>query len=115
MKQISFSDVGVVVNSMEELDDIYLIYTALDIEFADVFKDHCIEAQEHNLVGYSIQSTRGDIKTTLDEDYIYVSIIKYPISYSIDKLDFAVACQLLKSNQTDELIAHLNKYCKEYK
>ena len=115
MKQISFSDVGVVVNSMEELDDIYLIYTALDIEFADVFKDHCIEAQEHNLVGYFIQSTRGDIKTTLDEDYIYVSIIKYPISYSIDKLDFAVAYQLLKSNQTDELIAHLDKFCKEYK
>lgn len=71
--------------------------------------------EEHKLEGYFIQSTRGDLKTTLEEDYIYVSIIKYPIRYSIDKLDFVVACQLLKSNQTDELIAHLNKYCKEYK
>lgn len=115
MKQINFSDIGVVVNSMEELEDSYLTYTALDISFADNFKDHCIDAQEQNLVGYFIQSTRGDIKTTLEQDYIYVSIIKYPIKYSIDKLDFAVACQLLKSNQSDELLAHLNKYCKEYK
>ena len=115
MKQINFSDIGVVVNSMEEVDEIYLTYTALDISFGDIFKDHCIDAQQHNLVGYFIQSTRADIKNTLDEDYLYISVIKYPIRYSIDKLDFAVACQLLKSNQTDELIAHLNKYCKEYK
>ena len=115
MKQINFSDVGVVVNSMEELDEIYLTYTALDISFGDIFKEHCIEAQQFNLVGYFIQSTRGDIKTTIDEGYLYVSLIRYPIRYSIDKLDFAVACQLLKSNQTDELITHLNKYCKEYK
>ena len=113
MRQINFSDVGVVVNSMEELDEIYMTYTALDIPFGDNFKDHCIEAQQFNLVGYFIQSTRGDIKTKLDEDYLYISIIKYPIKYSIDKLDFAVACQLLKSNQTGELKAHLNKYCKE--
>ena len=115
MKQINFSDVGVVVNSMEELDEIYLTYTALDISFSDLFKDHCIDAQEHNLVGYFIQSTRGDLKTMLEGSDLYVSIIKYPVRYSIDKLDFVVACQLLKSNQTDELIAHLNKYCKEYK
>ncbi len=115
MKQINFSDIGVVVNSMEELDEIYLTYTALDISFTDNFKNHCIDAQQHNLVGYFIQSTRGDLKTTLDGDYLYVSIIKYPITYSMDILDFAVACQLLKSNQSDELTAHLNKYCKEYK
>ena len=115
MKQINFSDIGVVVNSMEELEEIYLTYTALDISFEDVFKDRCIDAQQHNLVGYFIQSTRGDLKTTLEEDYLYVSIIKYPIRYSIDKLDFAVAYQLLKSNQEDELIAHLDKCCKEYK
>ena len=115
MKQINFSDIGVVVNSMEELDEIYLTYTALDISFGDIFKDHCIDAQQHKLVGYFIQSTRSDLKTTLDGPDLYLSIIKYPIRYSIDKLDFAVACQLLKSNQTDELIAHLNKYCKEYK
>ena len=115
MRRINFSDVGVVVNSMEELEEIYLTYTALGISFGGIFKDNCIDAQQHNLVGYFIQSTRGDIKTTLDGDYLYISIIKYPIRYSIDKLDFAVACQLLKSNQTDELIAHLAKYCKEYK
>lgn len=115
MKQINFSDVGVVVNSMEELEEIYLTYTALDIEFADNFKDHCIDARQHNLVGYFIQSTRGDIKTTLDDPHVYVSIIKHQIRYSIDKLDFAVAYQLLKSKQTDELTAHLNKYCKEFK
>ena len=115
MKRINFSDVGVVVNSMEELDEIYLTYTALDIEFEGVFKDRCIDAQQFNLVGYFIQSTRGDLKTTIEEDYLYVSIIKYPIKYSIDKLDFAVAYHLLKSNQSDELTAHLNKYCKEYK
>ena len=115
MKQINFSDIGVVVNSMEELDEIYLTYTALDIEFEDVFKDRCIDAQQFNLVGYFIQSTRGDLKNKLEEDYLYVSILKYPVRYSIDKLDFAVAYQLLKANQTDELTAHLNKYCKEYK
>ena len=115
MKQINFSDIGVVVNSMEELDEIYLTYTALDIEFEDVFKDRCIDAQQFNLVDYFIQSTRGDLKTTIEEDYLYVSLLKYPIRYSIDKLNFAVAYHLLISNQTDELIAHLNKYCKEYK
>ena len=115
MKRINFSDVGVVVNSKEELDEIYLTYTALDIAFADNFKDHYIDAQQHNLVGYFIQSTRGDLKTTIEEDYLYVSIISYPIRYSIDKLDFAVAYHLLKSNQTDELKAHLDEYCKEYK
>ena len=115
MRQINFSDIGVAVNSMEEVDETYLTYTALGIEFADIFKDHCIEAQQHNLVDYFIQSTRGDLKTTLDGSDLYISIINYPIRYSIDKLDFAVACQLLKSNQSDELTAHLNKYCKEYK
>ena len=62
MKRINFSDVGVVVNSMEELDEICLTYTALDIEFEGIFKDCCIDAQQFNLVGYFIQSTRGDLK-----------------------------------------------------
>ena len=115
MRQINFSDVGVPVNSMEELDEIYLTYSALDISFGDSFKDHCIEAQQHKLLGYCIQTTRGDLKTTLDESHVYISIIKYPIRYSIDSLNFAVAYQLLKSNQETELKAHLNKYCKEYK
>ena len=115
MKQINFSDIGVVVNSMEELDEIYLTYTALDISLEDVFKDRCIDAQQHNLVGYFIQSTRGDLKNMSDGGDLYVSLIKHPIRYSIDKLDFAVAYHLLKANQSDELLAHLNKYCKEYK
>ena len=115
MKQINFSDVGVIVNSMEELDELYMTYTALGISFGDRFKNDCIDAQQHNLVGYFIQSTRSDLKTTLDGDYTYVSIIKYPIRYMMDSLDFAVAYQLLKSNQSDELTAHLNKYCKERK
>ena len=115
MRRINFSDVGVLVNSMEELDELYVTYSALDITFSDMFEEYCIGAQDHNLEGYYIQSVRGDLKAELDEDYLYVSLIRYPIRYSIDKLDFAVAYHLLKSNQTDELIAHLNKYCKEYK
>ena len=115
MKQINFSDVGVVVNSMEELDELYMIYTALGISFEDMFKAQTLEAQGCNLVGYFIQSTRGDLKTTLEGSDLYVSLINYSIRYSIDKLDFAVAYHLLKSNQSDELTAHLNKYCKEYK
>ena len=113
MKRINFSSVGVVVNSMEELDEIYLTYTALDISFGVIFKDHCIEAQQHNLVGYSIQTTRGELKTLLAGYDLDLSLIDYPIRYSMDKLDFAVACKLLQSNETDELIAHLNKHCKE--
>ncbi len=115
MRRINFSDVGVVVNSMQELEEIYLTYTALDIEFTDIFKDHCIEAQKHNLVGYFIQSTRGDLKTALSDHDLSISLVHYPISYSMSSLDFAVACQLLKLNETDELIDHLNKHCKEYK
>ena len=114
MKRIDFSDIGVVVNSIEELDEIYLTYTALDISFGDVFKEHYIAAQQHNLVGYFIQATRADLKNKLEDADLNVSIIKYPIRYSIDKLDFAVAYHLLKSNQSDELTAHLNKYCEVY-
>lgn len=115
MRRINFSDIGVVVNSMEELEEICMTYTALGISFADNFKDQCIDAQEHNLVGYCIQSNRGDLKTTLDGYYLYISIISYPIRYSIDKLDFAVACQLLMSNQEAELKVHLAQHCKEFK
>ena len=115
MRNINFSTVGVVVNSMEEVGDIYLTYTALDISFADIFKDHCIEAQQNNLVGYFIQATSAGLKTALDGYGLDLSLINYPIRYSMSSLDFAVACQLLMSNQSDELIAHLDKYCKELK
>ena len=115
MRRINFSAVGVVVNSMEELDELYMLYTALDIYFAGDFKEDSIEAQKLNLVGYYLQSVRSDLKTKLDEPHLYVSILKYPIRYVMDSLDYAVAYHLLKSNQTDELIAHLDKYCKEFK
>lgn len=115
MRSINFSDVGVVVNSMEELDKLYMTYTALGISFSEGFIAHAVEADGNNLVGYYLQSVRGDLKTKLDEEYLYVAVSKYPIIYTMDSLDFAVAYQLLKSNQTEELIAHLDKYCKEYK
>ena len=116
MKQINFSDIGVVVNSMEELAEIHLTYTTLGISFDASFDEHCLKAQRHSLVGYYIQPTKGGIKTeVVDSVEPHISIIHYPISYSMDKLDFAVAYHLLISNQTDELKAHLDKYCKEIK
>lgn len=115
MRRINFSDVGVVVNSMEELDEIYLTCTALGILFVDSFKDSCIKAQQHNLVGWFIQTTRADLETTLDGYDLELSLVSYPIRYSMSSLDFAIACQLLQSNKTDALIAHLDKHCKEYK
>ena len=78
------------------------------------FKEDCIDAQ-HSLTGWYIQTTAGSITSKLDEAGLYISLINYPITYSMDSLDFAVACHLLNSNQTEELIAHLNKYCKEFK
>ena len=115
MRQINFCDVGVPVNSMEELDDIYLTYSTLDISFGDCFKEDCIDAQKSNLAGWFVQCTDGTIDTKLTEDGLAISIINYPIKYSMESLDFAIACQLLLSNQETELKAHLNKYCKEYK
>ena len=114
MKQINFSDVGVIVNSMEDVAEIYLTYSALDIPFGECFEEDCKDAQ-HNLTGWYIQSTSGILTTNPDEDGLYLSLINYPITYAMDSLDYAVACQLLNSNQTEELIAHLDKYCKEYK
>ena len=115
MRDIRFSDVGVVVNSMEELDELYITYSALGITFSDLFEEHYVEAQDHSLVGCYIQSTRSDLEAELDEGYLTISIFKYPIVYTMDKLDYAVAYHLLISNQTDELKAHLDKYCKEIK
>ena len=114
MKQINFSDIGVPVNSMEELAEIYLTYSALGIPFGESFEEDCKDAQ-HNLTGWFIQSTSGILTTNPDEDELHLSLINYQIKYVMDSLDFAVACQLFNSNQTEELIAHLDKYCKEYK
>lgn len=52
MRRISFSDVGVPVNSMEELDEIHMTYTALGITFSDVFEENSVEANTRNLIGY---------------------------------------------------------------
>ena len=115
MRQIHFSDVGVVVNSIEELNEVYLTYTALGIPFKDNFEKDYEDAQKSNLVGWFIQCTDVTIETALFEDSLKISIIHHPIKHSMESLDFAIACQLLMSNQEDELIAHLDKYCKEYK
>ena len=113
MRDIHFSDVGVIVNSMEDVAEIYLTYTALGIPFGETFEEDCLKAQP-NLAGWYIQSTVGGLTTELHANDLLVSLIHYPITYEMDSLDYAVACQLLNSNQTDELIAHLDKYCKEY-
>ena len=114
MRRIRFCNVGVVVNSLEELNEIYLTYTALDIPFIDKFEEDYEDAQKSNLVGWFIQCTDGTIETKL-HDGLAISIINYPIKHSMESLDFAIACQLLMSNQEDELKVHLDKYCKECK
>ncbi len=115
MRSIRFSDVGVVVNSLEELNEIYLTYTALGIPFTDDFKEDYEDAQKANLVGWFIQCVDGTIETKVFKHGLEISIINHPIKHSMESLDFAIACQLLMSNQEDELIAHLNKHCKEIK
>ena len=115
MRQIRFSDVGVVVNSLEELNEIYLTYSALDIPFIDEFEEDYEDAKRSNLVSWFIQCTDGTIETKLTGEGLAISIINYPIKHSMESLDFAIACQLLMSNQEAELKAHLAQYCKEYK
>ena len=115
MRRIRFSDVGVVVNTIEELDDIYLTYSALGINIAGTFKKNYIDAQICNLQGWYIQCTHGAINTSLDGSVLVISLMDYPIRYSMESLDFAVACHLLNTNQEDGLLTHLDKYCKEYK
>ena len=115
MRHSNFRSVGVIVNTMEELYEIYLTYSALGIPFTDSFIEDFTDAQQANLTGWFIQCTDGTIGTKLNEDGLTISIIKYPIEYSMESLDFAIACQLIMSNQEAELKAHLDKYCKEYK
>ena len=115
MRRIHFAQVGVPINSLEELHEIYLTYSALDIPFAENFEEDCTDAQNSNLTDWFIQCTDGTIETKLFEDGLDISIINYLIKYSMESLDFAIACQLLMSNQEDELKVHLDKHCKEYK
>ena len=115
MRRIRFSEVGVPINSLEELHELYLTYTALGIPFIDEFEEDYEDAKRSNLVGWFIQCTDGAIQTKLPEDGLVISIINYPIKHSMESLDFAIACQLLMSNQEDELKVHLAQHCKEYK
>ena len=115
MRHIRFSDVGVIVNTVEELYEIYLTYSALDIPFAEDFTEDTADAIKDDLTGWFIQCTDGTIETKLTEDGLAISIINYPIKHSMDSLDFAIACQLLMSNQEAELKVHLAQHCKEYK
>ena len=114
MRRIYFRDVGVIVNTLEELQELCLTYSALDIPFAESFTEDFKNAQQANLTGWFIQCTDGSIGTKLNEDALDLSIINYPIEYSMESLDFAIACQLLMSNQEAELKAHLAQHCKEY-
>lgn len=116
MRSIHFSDVGVVVKSLEELDELVTLYNALDIDFDERFIRDSEDAKQTKLRDWYIQASRGDIKTRLGSNPdVSISILDYPITYAIDSLDFAVAYHLLKSNQEDELIAHLDEHCKEFK
>ena len=115
MRRIHFSDVGVAPKSLEELDELYLTYTALGIPIKDTYKENYEKAQNDNLTDWYIQCTRGDIGTKLDGAELDISLIQYSIKYSMKSLDYAVACHLLNTEKKDELIAHLDKYCKEYK
>ena len=115
MRQINFNAVGVPVKSMKELYELYLTYSALDIPFLDDFIAVCEEAQQCNLTGWFIQCTDGTIGTKINVDDLVISIINYPIEYSMESLDFAIACQLLMSNQEAELKVHLAQHCKEFK
>ena len=115
MRQIRFSDVGVVVNSLDELNEIYLTYSALDIPFAENFTEDYEDSKKSKLTSWFIQCTDGTIETKLTGDGLAISIINYPIKHSMESLDFAIACQLLMSNQEAELKAHLAQHCKEYK
>lgn len=115
MRHIRFKDVGVPINSLEELHELYLTYSALDIPFAEGFTEDTEDAIRDDLTGWFIQCTDGSIETKLTEDGLDISIINYPIKYSMESLDFAIACQLLMSNQEDGLKVHLAQHCKEYK
>ena len=115
MKQIRFSNVGVPINSLEGLYELYLTYSALDIPFAEGFTEDSVDAIRYDLTGWFIQCTDGTIETKLTQDGLAISIINFPIKHSMESLDFAIACQLIMSNQEDELKVHLDKYCKEYK
>ena len=115
MIPIHFARVGVPINTLEELHELCLTYSALDIPFADNFTEDTADAIRDDLTGWFVQCIDGSLETKLGKDGLALSIINYPITYSMESLDFAIACQLLMSNQEDELKAHLAQHCTEYK
>ena len=115
MRHIKFTSVGVLVNSEEELADIINMYTLLGIELSEGYEKDCENAKQLNFRGYFIQTDLSEIAKPGDVDLVTVSIVHFPISYVLDKVDFAVAFQLLKSEQLGELEVYLDKHCKEYK
>ena len=115
MRHIKFTSVGVLVNSEEELADITNMYTLLDIELSESYEKDCENAKQLNFRGYFIQTDLSDIAKPDDVDLVAVSIVRYPITYVLDKVDFAIAFNLLKSEQLAELEVYLDEHCKEYK
>ena len=115
MNNIDFTSVGVNVNSIEELDDIATLYTMLGVKFDFNFENHYEEAKRSDLTNYFIQTTFSNLSVVSDINELTVSIIKYPIKHEMDKLEYAVAYQLVAANKPEEAIAYMNEHCKEYK
>ena len=115
MRHIKFTSVGVLVNSEEELVDITNMYTLLGVKLSGGYEESCERAKECEFRGFFIQSDLSDIAKQGDIDLVAISIVRYPISYVLDKVDFAIAFNLLKSEQLDELKVYLDEHCKEYK
>ena len=114
MRHIKFTSVGVLVNSEEELVDITNMYTLLGIKLSEGYEKNCENAKQLNFRGYFIQTDLSDIAKPGDVDLVDISIIHFPISYVMDKVDFAIAFNLLKSDQLDELAVYLDEHCTEY-
>ena len=115
MNKIAFSEVGVRVNSEEELEDITNMYTLLGIELSESYERDCENAKHDKFRGWFIQTDLSDVSTPSDIEIVAINIVRHPIKYVIDKVDFAFAFQLLKSEQLGELEVYLDKHCKEYK
>ena len=73
MIPIHFAQVGVPINTLEELHELCLTYSALDIPFADNFTEDTADAIRDDLTGWFIQCTDGTIETKLVEDSFKVT------------------------------------------
>ena len=114
MRHIKFTSVGVLVNSEEELADSTNMYTLLDIELSESYEKDCENVKDAKFRGWFIQTDLSDIAKPDDITLVAINIVRYPIKYVIDKVDFALAFQLLKSKQLSELEVYLDEHCTEY-